>query len=139
MDNEVELPKLLLTANNGPLTRRTYVLTKSVRKPLRNSTLKGRSLLKKQVVPTILKAKRKKKKSQIQSFEGTPPHFNGSCTLFQGRKETYYPLSPDSKLKWVENSTRFFPFCIREASFRHMGVVTSGLPSSGRCFLREKS
>lgn len=137
MDNEVKLPKFLLAANNGPLTRRTYVLTTSVRKLLRNSTLKGRNLLKKQVVPAILKSQ-KKMKSQIQSFEGTPPHFNGSCTLFQGRKETY-SLSPDSKLKQVDNSTRFFPFCIREASFRHMGVVTSGLPTSGRCFLREKS
>lgn len=33
----------------------------------------------------------------------------------------------------------FFPFCLREASFRHMGVVTGGLPTSGRGFLRERS
>ena len=65
MYNEVKLPKLLLAANDGPLTRRTYVLTKSARKPLSNSTVKGRSILKKQVVPVILIPPPKKKPNPV--------------------------------------------------------------------------
>lgn len=56
------------------------------------------------------------------------------ASFFRGEGGNFYSFSLEAKLKWTWHSARFFPFYIREASLRHMGVVTGTRQSAGGAF-----
>lgn len=50
-----------------------------------------------------------------------------AALYFRGEGDSLYPFSPDGKLKWIGDSARYFPFCIRKASFQHRRLA-NGMP-----------
>lgn len=93
--NEIKLPKLLLAANNDPFTRKTFqnvfqTISRSS-KTIKESCSKGSQ--QPEEVPATLKAK-------SSPFQGPLPHFNGSCTVFQGRRGQLLSTFSRQQTKW---------------------------------------